>query len=541
MKDGLKLFPRTYQRLKLFFVDLRNNWRLDQMTKQVSQKAPQTKSKQPVVFFNASTRMGKLSLNAAYSLLASWGLRLAGVQVVHFVCQAGMSRCVLGTKHYDHTIAPPCDRCMALSKRIFAQAETYGFSYQADADLENEINDLSIDALSVLEYQGQPLGKLALPSLRWALRMHHLIDDHATRFLMREYILSAHRVGQEFAAFLDRIDPVAIVVFNGAMFPEATARWIAKGRGLRVITHEASLQPYAAIFTTGEATAYPIEIPPDFELSEAQNARLDAYLMQRSQGKFTMAGIRFWPEMQNLEDAILTKIEQFEQLVPIFTNVIFDTSQVHANIIFPHMFAWLDQVLEIIKSHPETLFVIRAHPDELRPGKESRESVRQWVENNKVEHLPNAVFFDSQEYVSSYELIKRAKFAMVYNSSIGLEASIMGAVVLCGGKARYTSYPTVYFPQKSQDHRQRAEEFLTAESLEVPQEMGKNARRFLYYMLYIALLPLNDFIAPHPTPGYVKLKDFHVDQLTPNRSDVIKILNEGILNAKPFIFDEIND
>jgi len=35
------------------------------------------------------------------------------------------------------------------------------------------------------------------------------------------------------------------------------------------------------------------------------------------------------------------------------------------------MFAWLDRVLEIIKAHPETFFVIRAHPDEGRPGKQS--------------------------------------------------------------------------------------------------------------------------------------------------------------------------
>ena len=66
-------------------------------------------------------------------------------------------------------------------------------------------------------------------------------------------------------------------------------------------------------------------------------------------------------------------------MVPVFTNVIFDTSQPHSNVVFPHMFAWLDCVLELVRAHPETLFVIRAHPDEIRPGKESRESVAQWV------------------------------------------------------------------------------------------------------------------------------------------------------------------
>ena len=52
-----------------------------------------------------------------------------------------------------------------------------------------------------------------------------------------------------------------VVVFNGMFYPEATARWVAQQRGVRVITHEVGLQPYTAYFTTGEATAYPIAYP----------------------------------------------------------------------------------------------------------------------------------------------------------------------------------------------------------------------------------------------------------------------------------------
>ena len=55
-----------------------------------------------------------------------------------------------------------------------------------------------------------------------------------------------------------------------------------------------------------------------------------------------MAGVRFWPEMKKLSPEFVDKIGQFKQVVPVFTNVIFDTSQGHANVVFPHMFAWLD-------------------------------------------------------------------------------------------------------------------------------------------------------------------------------------------------------
>ena len=160
---------------------------------------------------------------------------------------------------------------------------------------------------------------------------------------------------------------------------------------------------------------------------------------------------------------MLQRMAGFQQVVPVFTNVIFDTSQPHSNVVFPHMFAWLDLVLELASAHPETLFVLRAHPDENRPGTASQESVHQWVERTQAEGLPNLIFIDSHQPLSSYELIQRSKFVMIYNSTIGLEASLLGAAVLCAGRARFTQLPTVFFPPSQEIFRLQAEQFLNAQ------------------------------------------------------------------------------
>jgi capsule polysaccharide modification protein KpsS len=375
-----------------------------------------------------------------------------------------------------------------------------------------------------------PLGRLVLPAIRWALRRHTLPDDAGTRYLLRQYILSAYNIAQEFSAFLDQTKPSAAVIFNGIMYPEATARWVAQARGLRVITYEVGFQRHSAFFTEGDATAYPIQIPKDFELTSQQDARLDEYLQKRFQGHFTMAGIRFWPEMRGLDNAFLNKAARFRQIVPVFTNVVYDTSQVHANKVFPHMFAWLDSVLELIHSHPETLFVIRAHPDEMRPGtaKQSRESVRDWVAAHGLKKLPNVVFIDSQEYISSYELIQRAKFVMVYNSSIGIEAVLLEAPVLCGGKARYTQYPMVFLPDSPAAYQQMAEQFLSAEHIEVPPEFQRNARRFLYYQLFRSSLSFAGYLQDVRRKGYVQLSNFPWQALLPENSPTLQVLVDGI-------------
>ncbi len=500
----------------------------------------QGKHAAPVVFFNASARLRNISQNAAFSLLSSWGLRLGGVPVVHYVCQSGMKHCILGTNRQNYQAPPPCSSCIAQSRRLYAGADVRWFTYLPETALVEFTRSLSVDDLSKLEYPihlpgtsektSIPLGKLVLPAARWALRRHTLPDDQETRYLLREYIHSAFSIALDFATFANEIRPAAAVIFNGIMYPEASVRWVCQQRKIPVITHEVSFQPFSAFFTTGDATAYPLDIPEAFELSEKQNASLDAYLEKRFQGKFSMAGIHFWPEMQGLDAAFLERISNFKALVPIFTNVIYDTSQIHANQVFPHMFAWLDTVLETIRAHPETLFVIRAHPDEMRPdsAKQSKESVHDWVEKHGVRNLPNVVFIDSQEYISSYELIQRAKFVIVYNSSIGMEATLMNKPVLCGGKARYTQYPMVFFPATPEEYHMKLEEFLAAEEIQVPPDFYRNARRFLYFQLYRASLSFSDYLVAGPRKGFVGLKAFSWQALKPENSATIQVLLEGL-------------
>ena len=534
------------QRLKRGVVRRLNNRRIAGVAKQVARRSPPATGA-PIVFFKASTGIDDLSWNSGFHLLASWALRLQGIPVAYFASRAGMSHCVLGTHRDDVRRPPPCRSCIYQSETLYTGVPTLSpsnvqpstvtwFEYERDPQLAKAIENLSLPELMTFTWQGIPLGPLCLPGLRWILRIHHLNDDEPTRYLLREYILSAWNVARKFSDLLDRTQPRAVVVFNGQFYPEAVARFIARKRGLRVITHEVGMQPATAFFTDGEATAYPIHIPDDFELSGEQNAKLDAYLVRRFQGDFSMAGIKFWPDMKGLDESFLQKAAGFKQIVPVFTNVIFDTSQPHANTVFEDMFDWLDLVLEIIREHRDTLFVIRAHPDELRVRKASRETVEGWVDSRGVDREPNVVFVSPRETLSSYELIQRSKFVMIYNSTIGLEASIMGAAVLCAGKARFTQYPTVFFPQTVEEVRRKMKEFLEAERIDVPPAFKRNARRFLYYQLFKTSLPFEDFLEPSVRTTQAKLKSFEIHELL--ESKAIKTILEGLLNHGDFLLKE---
>ena len=495
--------------------------------------------KQAIIFFDASTRLNGLSLNAGFAILSAWTLTLQGVPVVHFVCSAGLKPCLLGTSRKDAHAAPPCAGCLRQSEATFSNSEVSEFDYKPNADLDKKLDSLGLPQLMKFEYLGTPLGELVLPSIRWILRRHHLLDDQYTRDLFKNYLKSAWSLAGQFEKLLDESRPQALVVFNGMQYPEATARWLARRRGIRVVSHEVGMQPLSAYFTDGDATAYDLDIPKDFQLDPAQNEKLDAYLTARFKGDFHMAGVQFWPEMSQLSPEFLQLAKEFKQVVPVFTNVIFDTSQPHANVIFEDMFTWLDDILSVAKDHPETLFVIRAHPDEARVGKASEESVAEWAQKRQLELVPNLRFIPPQEFINSYDLIRMAKFVLIYNSTIGMEASILGAGVLSAGKARYTASDVVWFPQDKPAYFAQLEGLLQADHVEVPAHFKANARRFLYWQLYRSSLSFEDFLEPDGVwAGYVKLKEFKWQNLLPANSETMAVVCDGLLQDGNFMLME---
>ncbi len=521
------LYNRGIRKLQLFS-------RIKRLNRMIAAHSYPEEKRKPIIFFNASARLEGLNLNAAFGLISSWGVQLAGRKVVHFACRSGMSQCVLGAGLGDPKSPPPCQGCIQHTRLFTGAAQTAWFDYREDPDLRKKLEEKTVKDLENFSYQERPLGNLVLPSLRWILRRYTLQEDELTHHLFSEYILSAHNIAVNFTELIDKLGPDTVVVFNGLQYPEAMVRWVSQGQGIRVVTHEVNLQPYSAFFTDGQATIYPMDIPDDFRLSAQQNQVLDSYLVKRFKGDFRMAGIQFWSKMDQLPDEFLSFASNFKAIIPVFTNVIFDTSQAHANTLFRDMFEWLDIVFQKAVQHPGILFVIRAHPDEMRRGKSSQESVMSWAKESGAADVQNIKLIGPDETLSSYELIQRSKFTMVYNSSIGLEATLLGAAVLCAGKARYTQYPTVYYPDSRKAYDDELENFLLADEIQVPEEHYEYARKFLYYQLYRASLPFDEFLYEHPTPGYVQIKSLSWKDFLPGESRVLDLVVNGITDGSPF-------
>lgn len=433
----------------------------------------------------------------------------------------------------------PCGMCVRQSRANFFTADVRWFRFENDRSLVSDLHNLDLNEL--LSYKRSlpdgsgllPLGELVLPSLRWRQRLYLLNDDADSRKLCRGFMYSAWSIALQYLRYLDQDHPQAIVLFNGTHFPEAVVSWLSRQRGIRVITHESGFQPMSGYFVEGEVTSYPIIIP-DVELTPAQDSFLESELQKRWQGDFSMAGVRFWQQIQDLPVELMNRTKDFDHIVAIFTNVIFDTTQMYANVIFVNMFDWLDELLKVFQVHPRTLFVLRAHPDEERPGKSSRQSVTTWYENHAA-RVENLDLIPPREQINSYTLVQKSKFVLTYNSTIGLESILLGVPVLAAGQAPFNAYDTVFTSSSREEYLQCLEDWLKSENLELTNLRQRNTRRFLYYRTYRYSLPFSEFLEITNPVGYVRLKHFPLTLI--KNSCTSKALLTGLYEGKGFELD----
>src|SRR5512137_2926178 len=113
------------------------NSKLRSVSKQILDLAGNPASGAPILFFNASTRLTQLSQNAAFSLLSAWSLALDGYPVRFFTCQAGMTRCMLGTTPDRPDLKPPCAACTRQSRMMFQNPWMIPLQYSSVRDLED--------------------------------------------------------------------------------------------------------------------------------------------------------------------------------------------------------------------------------------------------------------------------------------------------------------------------------------------------------------------------------------------------------------------
>ncbi len=81
-------------------------------------------------------------------------------------------------------------------------------------------------------------------------------------------------------------------------------------------------------------------------------------------------------------------------------------------------------------------------------------------------------------------------------------------------------------------------ERLQAETIPVPPEFRRNARRFLYFQLFRTSLPFGEFLTPSVRTTQARLTNFALEALSPEKSPAIQAIMRGLLEGGDFLLEE---
>ncbi len=505
------------------------------MAAAVAQAAPPP-SEGRVLMMNLTSSPGAISFTQLSGIVIGWALQMQGCEVRHWRCRRGMLRCAQGVNRLHPNLLPFCDLCESTRTGMLNAWVTEDVSPSRETHaLARTLRGLDLDGLrAYTSPDGLPLGELCLPSVRHALKRHNIPQIPVNLKIYRDFIASAHAVAREADRAFSSDACRALVAFNGYTFPEATARAVAVRHNLPVTTYEIGFTDESVVLSHGLAPDCEIVMPPGYSLSANEDRELDDYLSARFSGQSKMGGYAFWQDVEHEHAGFEEKASRFRHVVSIFTNTVYDTSQITANVAFKDMFEWLDYTLSLAAQHAATLFVVRVHPAEYMAGKKkSMETVEEWFQNSRFRKNPNIVLISPTSSFSSYALIEQSSVVIAYNSTIALEAAIKGKPIILGGRSKFSN--EVFAPIWHEKHLygDAIREYIGGHACSLPQEGVAHARRVFHYLLFKQSLSLRPFVGRRDLA--VCLNQFAPEALLPTNSPVMSCLTRGILKSAPFV------
>lgn len=472
--------------------------------------------------------------HTAWEITIGEALRQRGADVLFFMCGGGLPICEMGWPARER--GRPCKFCGPFVKSMLDAGR---FSTVSLDDLVSPSERSTIlelvthgpDPVAVAsEIAGLDVVPLTEQSLLWFFRSARLPDTPEVRRARVEFLSGATVIALAARRLVQRFHPEVVVMLNGNFFEERVIREIADKNSVRVVTYEVGAQRGSLFFTDGSVPAPDYDISDLWEtegsraLTQEEDELLSKVLQERATGLSTQQ--HYYREVRSPDGS---RDEQSIRLV-LFTNVSWDTAITGKQLAFETMFEWITETIHSVAERPDLSLLIRVHPAESRlPGKETKDRVIHFIEENFPVLPSNVRVIPPEEPVDSYALIDAADGVCVFGSTVGLEAAAMGKPVCIVGLRHYRGRGFTVDVSSSEQYRGL---FRNLKWLENDPNRTAKARRYAYLFFCRALLPFGLVTERRPSEPVFQFSS--VSELAPGSDAVLDVICDGILNRKPF-------
>jgi hypothetical protein len=485
------------------------------------------------------------SYGLAFETLLAQRLRFDGARPIFLACQ----NLPLCDNRYISEPAQSdiCKYCLQTSKAYAKQMNlpsyslsdlVSGESYKRAYDLTRSI---SLDNCFHYRYRGVPVGELCEVSVTHYLCLD-VQESTSSEALQtwRDFLTGAIVLVDAYEEALSRFQPDILFLWNGRFFWNSIVIWMAKRRGIRVVSYETSWRNWEAgkywFFRQEIAAAEldldrPWRIWQDIPLTDNEDSELNKEMQIRTNDPV------YYPAPVKSREIILNEIglKDDRPIVAMFPNLTWDSTVIDRRTIFKSVIEWIKETIRFAESNRNFSLVIRAHPAETIDlgSRVSREHVADDIQR-EFGNLPNNIRIISPDsQLSSYTLLDMANLVLVYTGTIGIEASILGKcpVIICG-KAHYTNKGFGYFPQSREEYFELLSNF---KQLAPPSEQEiAMARRLAYLYWFRTIIPLQ-FFARDSRERITHFTLNSLEDLRPGLNPYLDLIANGILRGDDIV------
>lgn len=406
-------------------------------------------------------------------------------------CENSLNICHLGGSPFTSNNKMPCLSCIKVNKSLYKDVNQ--IKLENIKNYNQSLNGLNVEKLKNYKYKGFDIGKMVTSSVIWIKRTPTLKETDS------EYFKKLISDGIKLIDYFEKLNLdlyTGVIVFNGASFPESILYDICKKQDINVATFEGGLSynnKYSIEFNYGITAQHRFNFDKNIKIPESKlNSSLNLMKTQ-------------WVEGENVKENYFSNEANLDlsdkKIISIFGNVSWDTSQFISNTIFTSIFDWLESLKEVIKEFPDYTFIFRAHPGENRKLKQTFYGVGNWLKDNLSSDLKNVLIIDSDNKLNSYEIIKSSNIVLVYNSTIGIESTMLGKKSYAAASTHYSNQPFINSFKTKKEYINSLKHDIKHQNFELDNELIKLSKNYYYQLFNNVSYSLDQLIVKNDKKG----------------------------------------
>lgn len=429
---------------------------------------------------------------------------LRGYEPLFVLCDRVLPDCSIKPLGTDND----CGTCELCSYRGERMIEAFGHEWIPLSDLvddPSQYHSLDGDDGDLAEYGGVDLHEFATYSVRKVKRKYTLSgkrDERALDQFLRAGVLlvdAVDRLVEEYdvRAMISHDDkycwsgvPLIAAAHRGVYAYSSTLGWHPNSIVLGRTDHRDSFPHFEESELIERFLAQPLD--------EAQEREVDSLLENRRAGT----------DVQNHYSA--DGNESIDETAPttvgMFTNLIWDASIDNELSPFSDIFDWIGETIEHFVDRDDARLVVKTHPAETIRG--TNESVGEWISDHfDVDRLDSLDVLPPSTGVNTYRMIDDIDAAIVFNSTVGIEAAYYGTPVVVAGDTHYRGLDVTYDPDRRSEYFELLQRI---ETLEMTERMRSRAERYAYFFFVGKHLPFHHFPAEDTREEFAVVSDSEV-------------------------------